>query len=103
MPRKSRDPSPPAELAPEELPAVAVPEPDEAPAVGEPSALAPSDTYRHYLRQVVKHPRLTREEEHELAVRYRKFGDRDAAFRLVTGNLRLVVRIAFEYRRAFLN
>lgn len=66
-------------------------------------ALAPTDTYRHYIRQVMKHPRLSREEEHDLAVRYRRYGDRDAAYRLVTGNLRLVIHIAFEYRRAFLS
>jgi len=76
-------------------------------AVGAPSAetaaLVPSDTFGHYMRQVARYPRLTREEEHELAVRYHDHGDPQAAYKLVTGNLRLVIRIAFEYRRAFLN
>lgn len=103
MPRKNRDQASPTKIVPPEVVPAAIPEQDHGPSAEETATLVPSDTYRHYLRQVVKHPRLTREEEHELAVRYRKFGDRDAAFRLVTGNLRLVVRIAFEYRRAFLN
>jgi RNA polymerase sigma-32 factor len=65
--------------------------------------LPTADTLRHYLKQVLRFPRLTREEEHDLAVRYRTHGDPEAVYRLVTGNLRLVVSIAFEYRRAFLN
>ena len=78
------------------LPAYLVPEAAEAP-------LGRADTYRQYLRQILRYPRLTRDEEHELALRYRKFGDPEAAYRLVTGNLRLVVSIAMEYRRTFLN
>ena len=67
-------------------------------------AIVPSaDTFRHYLQQVAKYPRLSREEERDLAVRYRSLGDPEAAYRLVTGNLRLVVHIALEYRRTFLN
>jgi RNA polymerase sigma-32 factor len=42
---------------------------------------------------------LTREEEHALAVRYTRTGDVEAAYRLVASNLRLVVKIAHEYRR----
>jgi len=67
------------------------------------AALVPSDSFGQYLRQLARYPRLTREEERELALRYRKFGDTEAAYRLVTGNLRLVVRIASDYRRTFLN
>jgi RNA polymerase sigma-32 factor len=42
---------------------------------------------------------LGREEEHALAVRYRETGDVEAAYKLVASNLRLVVKIAHEYRR----
>ncbi|HKY33103.1 MAG TPA: sigma-70 family RNA polymerase sigma factor [Candidatus Polarisedimenticolia bacterium] len=77
--------------------------PARRPATSPPGPLPTGDTFRHYLQQVMKYPRLTREEEHELALRYREYGDPEAAYRLVTGNLRLVVSIAFEYRRAFLN
>ncbi len=72
-------------------------------AVREAELIPAADTYRHYMRQIAKYPRLTREEETELATRYRRYGDPEAAYRLITGNLRLVVRIAAEYRRAFLN
>src|SRR4029077_3710564 len=41
---------------------------------------------------------LTPDEEHRLALRWRRFGDQEAARRLVTGNLRFVVKIACEYR-----
>jgi RNA polymerase sigma-32 factor len=39
------------------------------------------------------------EEQTELAVRYQETGDKEAATRLVTSNLRLVVKIAFQFRR----
>jgi RNA polymerase sigma-32 factor len=61
--------------------------------------LAPQDALQRYMRDVERHPLLTREEEHELAVRYVEKGDLDAAYRLVTANLRLVVKIAHEYHR----
>jgi RNA polymerase sigma-32 factor len=77
--------------------------------VGRPSsmqALAPlpasrysRDTLQRYMSEAARYPLLTREEEHDLAVRYREKGDLDAAYRLVAANLRLVVKIAFEYHR----
>jgi RNA polymerase sigma-32 factor len=57
------------------------------------------DPLRAYMAEVARHPVLSREEEHELAVRYRETGDLEAAYRLVASNLRLVVKIAHEYRR----
>ncbi len=42
-------------------------------------------------------PVLGKEEEYDLAVRLRDFHDLDAAHRLVTSNLRNVVRIAMDY------
>jgi len=50
-----------------------------------------------YLKEVQKYPLLTREEERELAVKFTETKDREALQRLVTGNLRFVVKIAFEY------
>jgi RNA polymerase sigma-32 factor len=58
------------------------------------------DPLRAYMAEVARHPVLSREEEHELALRYRDTGDVSAAYRLVASNLRLVVKIAHEYRRA---
>jgi RNA polymerase sigma-32 factor len=57
------------------------------------------DPLRAYMAEVARHPVLSREEEHELAVHYRETGDVEAAYRLVASNLRLVVKIAHEYRR----
>src|SRR6185436_12956442 len=66
-------------------------------------ALVPSDPFRRYLAEVRKYPALTREEEQDLARRYRATGDREALFRLVTANLMLVVRVALSFRRAARN
>ncbi|MCA9682228.1 MAG: RNA polymerase factor sigma-32 [Myxococcales bacterium] len=67
------------------------------------TALALRDPMAAYMAEVRRHPLLTREEEHELAVRWVEEGDREAAKRLVTSNLRLVVKIANEYRRGYQN
>jgi RNA polymerase sigma-32 factor len=56
-----------------------------------------------YMREVQRHPLLTREEEHQLATLYAETGDVNAAKKLVTSNLRLVVKIAYEYKRAHKN
>ncbi len=61
------------------------------------------DPLQQYIKEIKRYPLLTREEEHELAVKYVADGDLDAARRLVTSNLRLVVKIAHEYRRAHRN
>jgi RNA polymerase sigma-32 factor len=56
-----------------------------------------------YLHELRRHSLLSRDEEHELAVRFSKTGDSQAARRLITANLRLVVKISQEYRRAHKN
>ena len=87
-------------LGPDALDAlVARATPAAAPPAGERAALARHDPLRAYMAEVSRHPLLSREEEHALAVRYARTGDRDAAWRLVTANLRLVVKIAREYHR----
>jgi RNA polymerase sigma-32 factor len=63
------------------------------------TSLARSDPLRAYMAEVSRHPLLTREEELELSTLYARTGDRAAAWRLVTSNLRLVVKIAREYHR----
>jgi RNA polymerase sigma-32 factor len=72
-------------------------------ALSKSTALTRSDPLAAYMREVERHALLTREQEHELAVHYTKTGDVDAAARLVTANLRLVVKLAYEYRRAYKN
>jgi len=51
-----------------------------------------------YLVQINQFPLLTQEEEFALAVRYRKHNDIEAAQKLITSNLKFVVKIAFEYK-----
>lgn len=55
------------------------------------------------MRELRDHAPLSREEEHALAVRLVEEGDLDAARILALANLRLVVKIAMEYRRAWTN
>jgi RNA polymerase sigma-32 factor len=66
-------------------------------------ALVPLDNLQHYLAEIRRIPILSREEEHDLAVQWREKGDRQAAWKLVTANLRLVVMIARDYQRAVHN
>jgi RNA polymerase sigma-32 factor len=56
-----------------------------------------------YLQALRRHPVLTRDEEHELAVAYARTHELAPARKLITANLRLVVKIAQEYRRAHRN
>jgi RNA polymerase sigma-32 factor len=74
-----------------------------SPGAAERAALVPADALQRYLAEIRRIPLLSREEEHQLAVRWHEQGDRHAAWRLVSSNLRLVVMIAREYRRAFHN
>ncbi len=50
-----------------------------------------------YFKEILKYPLLSREEEHEIAVKYFKTKDKEALQKLVTSNLRFVVKIAYEY------
>jgi RNA polymerase sigma-32 factor len=51
-----------------------------------------------YLEEIRRYPMLEAEEECVLAKRWREQGDADAAHKLVTSHLRLVVKIAMGYR-----
>jgi RNA polymerase sigma-32 factor len=66
-------------------------------------ALVPFDPLQRYLTEIRRFPLLNRQDEHDLAVRYKEYGDVEAAYKLVTSNLRLVVMIAREYQKAFRN
>ncbi len=65
--------------------------------------LQPLDPLQAYINRVKEYPHLTRDEEAELARRLHDTGDKEAAFRLITANLMLVVKIAFEFRSQFQN
>jgi RNA polymerase sigma-32 factor len=61
------------------------------------AALLSAGTGR-YLEEIRRFPMLEAEEECVLATRWREQGDADAAHKLVTSHLRLVVKIAVGYR-----
>jgi RNA polymerase sigma-32 factor len=52
----------------------------------------------HYFEEIGRFPMLERQEEYALAKLWREHGDRDAAHKLVTSHLRLVSKIARDYR-----
>jgi RNA polymerase sigma-32 factor len=59
---------------------------------------AVSDSFSRYLNEIRRFPKLSPEEEYGLAVRLYEEKDLEAAQRLITSNLRFVVKIAAEYR-----
>ncbi len=56
-----------------------------------------TDSQSLYMNEINRHPLLTREEEFDLAVKWQKTEDIEAAHQLVISNLRFVVKIAHEY------
>jgi RNA polymerase sigma-32 factor len=76
-------------------------EPVEPPVRG--GSLARRDPLSAYMSETRRYPLLTPEEEHNLAVKLVEHGDTTAARKLIEANLRLVVKIAYEYRRAHKN
>ena len=60
------------------------------------------DPLQAYLMEIRKIPLLSPEEEKKLAIKYKEEGDEQAAYKLVTANLRLVVKISLEYQRQWM-
>ncbi|MEM4658809.1 MAG: RNA polymerase sigma factor RpoH [Candidatus Methanosuratincola sp.] len=58
----------------------------------------PTTSIERYLAEISSYPILSREEEMRLAKKYREEGDLDAARKLITSNLKFVVKIANEYK-----
>lgn len=65
-------------------------------------AVAKFDPLQRYLSEISQYRLLTREEEVELGKRVQEDGDMEAAYQLVTSNLRLVVKIALEFQRVWM-
>ncbi len=73
---------------------------DNVEAEPEPFKAVSGDPYAAYMASLRDVGRLDRDEEHKLAVEYLKTHDPKIASRLVTSNLKLVVKLAHEYTRA---
>lgn len=73
------------------------------PAKAKPSSISRKDPLDQYFEEVNKYPILSREEEAEIAAHYAEHEDKESAQKLVVSNLRLVAKIAMEYRRAYHN
>lgn len=65
-------------------------------------AVVKFDPLQCYLMEISNYKLLTREEEKKLATRVLEHDDRDAAYTLVTSNLRLVVKIALDFQRVWM-
>jgi len=65
-------------------------------------SLVEYDPLQRYLAEINQYRLLTREEEIELGKRITEQGDSEAAFIMATSNLRLVVKIALEFQRVWM-
>jgi RNA polymerase sigma-32 factor len=86
-----------------EVPAEVVPARAARAAKDSSASIARFDPMAAYLREVQRHPLLAPEKTQELAVKFVQSQDPAIAAQLVTANLRLVVKIAYEYWRAYKN
>jgi RNA polymerase sigma-32 factor len=64
---------------------------------------AHTTSLQRYMTEISNYPVLSREEEYELAMKYKNDGDLGAARKLVTSNLKFVVKVANEYKNYGLN
>lgn len=65
-------------------------------------ALVKSDPLQSYLAEVNRYRLLTRDEEKELGKRIQEDNDSEAAYIMTTSNLRLVVKIALDFQRIWM-
>jgi RNA polymerase sigma-32 factor len=92
---------------PQELPEILEPEieeaPEEAAKGGQKEAALPApvelDLLQRYIREANRFALLTPEEEKELTRHYSETGDRETGYKLITSNLRLVIKIALEFQK----
>lgn len=66
------------------------------------SAVVKYDPLQRYLNEISRYSLITREREVELGILIQEESDSEAAFELVTSNLRLVVKIALEFQRIWM-
>lgn len=79
-------------LEKQEHPLVSLSDEENLPTVSNPAL-------HRYLQEISQYELLSREETDELAVRFKETGDQEAAYRLVSANLRLVVKVAMDFQK----
>jgi RNA polymerase sigma-32 factor len=97
MKKKGKQPKS-AQQLPQVMPKASVPE-----VIKSRAPVGPRDPLARYLEELRRYPVLSPEEQTELAIKLKNTGDLKLAKLLVTTNLRLVVKIAMEYRSAYSN
>lgn len=78
--------------SPQHHPLVVMTDEENLPAISNPAL-------HRYLQEISQYELLSREETEELATRFQKTGDPNAAYRLVSANLRLVVKVAMDFQK----
>ena len=73
------------------------------PTVTHDKTVVPIDPLTAYLNEIRRYECLTEKEERELAIQLHETNDSNAAYRLTTSHLMLVVRIAMTFRRQWQN
>lgn len=58
----------------------------------------PTTSLEHYVAEISNYALLSRREEYDLAMKYKKDGDLEAARKLITHNLRFVIKVSNEYK-----
>lgn len=61
--------------------------------------LPANNSFERYLQEISRYEILSRDEMDELAIRVHEKNDRSAAYRLVSSNLRLVVKVAMDFQK----
>jgi RNA polymerase sigma-32 factor len=86
---------------PEELPEILEPEIEEDNEEAESTLPIPSDLdlVQRYIREANRFALLTPEEEKALTTHFHETDDRETGSRLITSNLRLVIKIALEFQK----
>ncbi len=78
------------------------PQDDDLPVLADSRLPSVKDAFQAYVQQVSRYPLLKPEEETELARRFRDYGDTAAGKKIVQAHLRLVVKIAMEFQRRWM-
>lgn len=100
MKKKGKNPP----LVPEVVPTKLSPKEGlKLPAVRGSTQVTPSDPLQRYLAEIRRYEVMEPEEQQAMAVKFRETGDLSLAKKLVTTNLRLVVKIAMEYKSTYTN